>query len=67
MAAENNTDSNTDAAVTDGSATTPATKRKYAPRRPKAAVDMMGGMTDIVTLTPRRLACAILRHDPNRS
>jgi hypothetical protein len=35
MAAENNTDFNTDAAVTDGSATTPATKRKYAPRRPK--------------------------------
>ena len=45
MAAENNSDFNTDAAVTDGSATTPATKRKYAPRRPKAAVDMMGGMT----------------------
>jgi hypothetical protein len=41
MAVENTTNSNTDAAVTDA----PATKRKYAPRSPKAAVDMMGGMT----------------------
>jgi putative transposase len=45
MADENNADFNTDAAVTDAQATVPAPKKQRIPRRPKAAVDMMGGMT----------------------
>jgi hypothetical protein len=45
MAAENNTSSNTDAAVTDAPAATPAPKKQRASRRQKAPTDMMGGMT----------------------
>jgi len=45
MADENNTSSNSDAAVMDAPATTPAPKKQRATRRPKAATDMMGGMT----------------------
>jgi putative transposase len=45
MAAENDTNSNTDAAVTDVPATTPALKKQRAPRRPKATTDVMGGVT----------------------
>ena len=45
MADENNTGSNSDAAVADASATTPEPKKKRAPRRPKVATEMMGGLT----------------------
>lgn len=45
MAAENNTSSNTDAAVTDAPTSSAEPKKQRAPRRPKVATDMMGGMT----------------------
>lgn len=42
MAAENNTNSNTDVAAPT---ITPEPKKQRAPRRTKAAIDMMGGLT----------------------
>jgi putative transposase len=44
MTDENDTNSNTAAASTDASATTPAPKKQRVPRRPKAATEMMGGL-----------------------
>jgi len=45
MADENNMDSNTDVTATDAAAVTPQPKKQRAPRQPKRATDMMGGIT----------------------
>jgi putative transposase len=45
MADENNTGSTTDVAVADAPAKAVEPKKQRAPRRPKPATDMMGGLT----------------------
>lgn len=45
MADESNANSTTAAAVTDAPTKAPEPKKQRAPRRPKAATDMMGGLT----------------------
>ena len=51
MADESNANSNTAAAVADAPTKAPEPKKQRGPRRPKAATDMMGGLT--VSKPPR--------------